>query len=35
MLDADKTSGEQADKKYRVFVEMERNRRVPCRLLKF
>jgi len=33
VLDADKTSGEQADKKYRVFIEMERNRRVPMQIL--
>ena len=29
VLDADKTSGEQADGLYRVFVEMERNRDAP------
>ena len=28
VLDADKTSGEQSDGYYRVFVEMERNRHV-------
>ena len=33
VLDADKTSGEQADKKYRVFVEMERNRHIPNQIL--
>ena len=29
VLDADKTAGEQADGLYRVFVEMERNRKAP------
>ena len=33
VLDADKTSGEQADKKYRVFVELERNRHVPNQII--
>ena len=33
MLDADKTSGEQADKKYRVFVELERKRSVPNQII--
>ena len=33
VLDADKTSGEQADKKYRVFVEMERNKDVPMQII--
>ena len=33
VLDADKTSGEQADKKYRVFVELERNRKVPNQII--
>ena len=28
VLDADKTSGEQADGKFRVFVELERNNKV-------
>ena len=28
VLDADKTSGEQADGKYRVFVELERNNKI-------
>ena len=29
VLDADTTSGEQADGTYKVFVEMERNKEVP------
>ena len=33
VLDADKTSGEQADKKYRVFVELERKRSVPNQII--
>ena len=33
VLDADKTSGEQADGKFRVFVELERNNKVPTNIL--
>ena len=33
VLDADKTSGEQADGKFRVFVELERNKKVPGNIL--
>ena len=33
VLDADKTSGEQADKKYRVFVEIERTKNSPGQIL--
>ena len=33
VLDADKTSGEQADGKFRVFVELERSKKVPGNIL--
>lgn len=33
VLDADKTSGEQSDGKFRVFVELERNKKVPSQVL--
>tara|TARA_B100000424_G_scaffold50206_1_gene35521 strand:- start:1620 stop:2348 length:729 start_codon:yes stop_codon:yes gene_type:complete len=33
VLDADKTSGEQADGKFRVFVELERSNKVPASIL--
>ena len=33
VLDADKTSGEQADGKFRVFVELERNKKIPNSIL--
>ena len=33
VLDADKTSGEQADGKYRVFVELERSKKSPNQIL--
>ena len=33
VLDADKTSGEQSDGKYRVFVEIERTKNVPSQIL--
>ena len=33
VLDADKTSGEQADGKYRVFVEIERSKKSPNQIL--
>ena len=33
VLDADKTSGEQSDGKYRVFVEIERTKNVPLQIL--
>ena len=33
VLDADKTSGEQADGKFRVFVELERNKKIPNNIL--
>ena len=33
VLDADKTSGEQADGKFSVFVELERNNKVPTNIL--
>jgi len=33
VLDADKTSGEQADGKFRVFIELERNKKIPNSIL--
>lgn len=33
VLDADKTSGEQSDGKYRVFVEIERSKKSPSEIL--
>lgn len=33
VLDADKTPGEQADGLYRVFIEMERNRKAPEQIM--
>jgi len=33
VLDADKTSGEQSDGKFRVFVELERNKKIPAEIL--
>jgi len=33
VLDADKTSGEQADGKFRVFVELERSKKSPNQIL--
>ena len=33
VLDADKTSGEQADGKYTVFVELERSKKSPNQIL--
>jgi hypothetical protein len=33
VLDADKTSGEQADGKYKVFVELERSKKSPNQIL--
>ena len=33
ILDADTTSGEQADGTYKVFVEMERNKEVPMQII--
>ena len=33
VLDADKTSGEQSDGKYRVFVEIERTKNAPSQIL--
>lgn len=33
VLDADKTSGEQADGKYKVFVEIERSKKSPNQIL--
>lgn len=33
VLDADKTSGEQSDGKYRVFVELERSKKSPNQIL--
>ena len=33
VLDADKTSGEQSDGKFRVFVELERSKKIPASIL--
>ena len=33
VLDADKTSGEQSDGKYRVFVEIERSKKSPDQII--
>lgn len=33
VLDADNTTGEQADGMYRVYVELERNRHIPSQIL--